>query len=424
MKTYARALFGLLSLVIPLSIASPAAEAQTRRFVAYFPEWGVFARDYMPADIPADKLTHVNYAFIMPTANDQCVIYDTWAARNEPMERVVPGTDITRNEHLGTFNQLRELRSYQEARGKSLPLILSVGGWTASSPFPAIAADPVRRDRFAASCVTLMKQEGFDGIDIDWEYPKTADTANFTGLIKAFRAEMQRQGPNPRNGAPFLLTIAASSAKYWINFIDVAGIAPYLDWVNVMSYSMHGCWGINHTGHNAPLLGSAAEPDGFAYTADGGILEWLRRGMPAEKLLLGLPYYGKAFQAMTGPGPNPAYPGRFAPIDPSRNTSGNCAQGTWTDTSDLSYWDLAQRYVNLNGWTRYWDAEQKVPFLYKDQGSYWITYDDPASIAGKAEYARINNLGGVFVWELSQEKAPGFPTAYPLTDAAAAALNP
>jgi chitinase len=255
MKTYARALFGLLSLVIPLSIASPAAEAQTRRFVAYFPEWGVFARDYMPADIPADKLTHVNYAFIMPTANDQCVIYDTWAARNEPMERVVPGTDITRNEHLGTFNQLRELRSYQEARGKSLPLILSVGGWTASSPFPAIAADPVRRDRFAASCVTLMKQEGFDGIDIDWEYPKTADTANFTGLIKAFRAEMQRQGPNPRNGAPFLLTIAASSAKYWINFIDVAGIAPYLDWVNVMSYSMHGCWGINHTGHNAPLLG-------------------------------------------------------------------------------------------------------------------------------------------------------------------------
>lgn len=424
MRSCTKALFGLLFLLIPLLTFPSPAEAQSRRFVAYFVEWGVFARDYMPADIPADQLTHVNYAFIKPTDTDQCVIYDTWAARQEPMERVVPGTDISQNEHLGTLNQLRKLRSYQEGRGKTLPLILSVGGWTFSSAFPAIAADPVRRNRFAANCVAFMKQEGFDGIDIDWEYPKSADTANFTELIKAFRAEMQRQGPNPRTGAPFLLTIAVSPARYWINFIDVAGIEPHLDWVNVMTYTMHGCWGINHTGHNAPLYGSAEEPDGFSYSGDGGISEWLRRGMPANKLLLGLPYSGKAFQAMTGPGPNPSYPGRFAPIDPAMNTSGSCAQGTWADTKgDLSYWDLVNRYVNLNGWTRYWDAEQKVPFLFKDQGSYWISYDDPISIASKAEYARIRNLGGVFVWELSQEKQPGFTTTYPLTNAAAAALN-
>jgi chitinase len=425
MKSCAKALFPLLFLLMSHLTISPSAEAQSGRFVAYFVEWGVYERDYVPADIPADKLTHINYAFIEPTVTDQCVIHDTWAAREKPMQRVAPGTDISLNEHLGTFNQLRKLRYFlQKKKGKTLPLILSVGGWTPSSVFPAIAADPVRRSRFAANCVAFMKQEGFDGIDIDWEYPKSADTANFTELIKAFRAEMQRQGPNPRNGAPFLLTIAASPAIYYINFIDVAGITPYLDWVNVMTYSMHGCWGINHTGHNAPLWGSAEEPDGFNYSGHGGISEWLRRGMPADKLLLGLPYYGKAFQAMTGPGPNLSYPGRFAPIDPAMNTSGNCPQGTWADTPDgtLSYWDLVNRYVNLNGWTSYWDEEQAVPFLYKDQGSYWISYDDPASLRGKAGYANLQNLGGVFVWELSQEKQPGFTATYPLTNAVAEGL--
>jgi chitinase len=422
MKSCQKTLLGLLFLLTPLLTSTRPAEAQTRRFVAYFAEWGIYARDYVPADIPADKLTHVDYAFLKPTETDECAINDTWAAREKPLQRLVPGTDTTRNEHLGTFNQLRKLRSYQEGRGKGLPLIFSIGG---DSPFPAIAADPVRRNRFATNCVAFMKREGFDGIDIDWEYPKTADTANFTELVKAFRAEMQRQGPNPRNGAPFLLTLAVSPARYWINFIDVAGVAPYVDWVNVMAYSMHGCWGINHTGHNGPLYGSSEEPDGFGYSGDGGISEWLSRGMPAGKLLLGLAYYGKSFQAMTGPGPNPSYPGRFAPIDPAMNTSGNCAPGTWNDSpGDLSYWDLANRYVNLNGWTRYWDAEQKVPFLYKGQGSYWITYDDPTSIAGKAEYARTRNLGGVFVWELSQEKQPGLASTYPLTNAAAAVLNP
>jgi chitinase len=424
MKLRSKAFFCLLFLLISHLTFSSPAEAQTKRFGAYFVEWGVYDRDYVPADIPVAKLTHVNYAFLKPTETDECAIHDTWAAKGKPMDRLVYGTDISRNEHLGTLNQLRKLRSIRP--GAHISLLFSLGGATLSNSgvFSAIAADPARRSRLAANCVAFMKQEGFDGIDIDWEFPKSAETANFTELIKAFRAEMQRQGPNPRNGKPFLLTIAASSSVYYINFIDVAEIAPYLDWVNVMAYAKHGCWGINHTGHNAPLLGSTEEPDGFGYSGDGGISEWLRRGMPADKLLLGLPYYGRAFQAMTGPGPNPSsYPGRFAPIDPAMNTSGSCAQGTWAADGILSYWHLVENYVDLQGWTSYWDGEQRTRFLYKDQSSYWISYDDPDSIAEKANYALLHNLGGIFAWELSQEKRPGFTTTYPLTSAAAEGLQ-
>jgi chitinase len=417
----------LLLAAVGLLSAAPAA-AQARRFAGDFTEWGVYDRNYVPADIPADSLTHINYAFIVPEDPDgdgyyDCTIADSWAALEKPLARLVPGTRTDLGENLGTLNQLRRLRTYQQSRGKSLLLLFSVGGWGYGDALSAAAVDAAHRQHLAASCVQLMQQQAFDGLDIDWEYPALSETGNLTSLLQDLRNSLQAQGNNPRTGAPYLLTLAGPAGYYRSRF-DVANIAPKVDWVNVMTYDFAGCWGMDHTGHSSPLQGSLNDPDGSTNDDQHAIQDWISHGMPAAKINFGLPYYGKVFQALQSAGPTPTtYPGRYAPIDPTLNDSPNCAQGTWDADGNLDYWDIVQRYVNLNGYIRIWDAEQRVPMLYKDQASYWISYDDPASIAEKVDWAKTAGLGGVFVWELSMERAPG-STVHPLTDVAAAHLNP
>lgn len=411
-------------------LAPAPASAQTgKRFVAYFTEWGVYDRNYVPADVPADKLTHVNYAFIQPADTNadgyyECTIADLWAAKQKPLARLVPGTKTAAGENLGTLNQLRRLRAWQGANGRNLPLLLSIGAYSMRSRFSAIGANATHRQRFADSCVQLMRQEGFDGIDLDWEFPRNTETANFTALLQIFRDALTAAGNNPRTGTPYLLTIAGPAGDYYLDNYDVAGIAPIIDWVNVMEYDFHGCWGMDHTGHNTPLRSSPEEPDGTNFNILSSIQTWIARGMPAAKINLGLAYYGKIFRALSGAGPNASYPGRFASIDPAQNDDPNCAPGTWGADGNLDYWDVAQNWVNRNGYTRYWDVEQEVPFLFKDTAGYWISYDDPDSISTKVHLARNLSLGGVFTWELSLESQPAPPKTYPLTNAAAGCLNP
>ena len=408
-----------------VAVLAPAP-AHAAKFVAYYTEWAVYGRNYVPADIPANKLTHINYAFIKPVGPDasgnySCAINDTWAAKDKPLARLVPGT--TGSENLGTLNQLRRLRTWRQQNGQVLPLLFSIGGWGYASAFSGAVATDAGMINFVNSCVNLMMSEAFDGIDIDWEYPSTAETPRFTALMQQFRSALNAKGTNPRTGAPYLLTMAEPAGDYYLSRFDVAAIQPYVDWVNVMTYDFHGCWGMDHTGHNSPLYGSAEDPDGATEDSRDAVEAWIARGMPAGKVLLGLAYYGKAFQALYSSGPNSLYPGRFAPIDPAQNDEPTCAPGTWDTDGNLDYWDLAANYVNLNGFTRYWDNQQAVPFLWKDL-TRWVTYDDSTSLSGKAGYARTRGLGGVFVWELAMESAPAPPKTYPLTNAVAGSLNP
>jgi chitinase len=418
-----------LTAAVVLTLLAPLA-AHAAKFVGYYSEWSVYDRNYVPADIPADKLTHINYAFLMPygpDANGQygCAIEDDWAAKQKPLARLVSGTNTSAGENLGTLNQLRRLRAWRQANGQTLPLLLSVGGASESWAFSDVAATAASRANFVQNCVNTMMSESFDGIDIDWEFPESTETAAFTDLIQRLRAALDAKGTDPRTGAHYLLTMAGPGDQYYLGRFNVSAIQPYLDWVNVMSYDFHGCWdGTDHTGHNAPLYGSSSDPDGADFSVSDGIADWIAAGMPAAKILLGLPYYGKAFQALSNTGPTPSYPGRYAAVDPAQNDGTTCAPGSWSDDNGLDYWDLAANYVNVNGYTRYWDGQQGVPFLWKDL-TRWVTFDDAQSLAGKASFARAQGLGGVMVWELALESKPTDTTkTHPLTNAVAGSLNP
>ena len=159
--------FSLLGiLTVPAWI--PAAPEQSvhlpaRRIVAYFPEWAVYRRNYHVANIPADKITHVNYAFAKPTADGDCVLFDAYAA----IDKAYPGDKWDQGVLRGSFNQLQILKK----KHPHLKTLISVGGWTLSGPFSDIAFTEEKRVKFAKACVAFMVKYGFDGVDIDWEYP-------------------------------------------------------------------------------------------------------------------------------------------------------------------------------------------------------------------------------------------------------------
>lgn len=348
------------------------------RVVGYFAAWSVYARDYHVPMIPADKLTHVNYAFANLSDAGECVLGDAYA----DTDKAYPGDTWDPGVLRGSFHQLQLLK----AAHPKLKTLISVGGWTWSAKFSDAALTEASRKKLATSCAAFADKYGFDGVDIDWEYPgggglagngaRPEDKQNYNLLLGEFRAAL---GPSK------LLTIAAPSGPEIIAHLDPAGIAAHVDWINVMTYDFNGPWA-TMTGFNAPLHASQPDPTTPGFNSDAAISAYLAAGVPPSKLNLGAPFYGRGFA-----GVSTANHGLFQPF------TGPSA-GTW-EMGVLDYHDIAQNY--LGTMTRYWDDVAKVPWLFDPAKGVLITYDDPESIAAKTAYVKSKGLGGVLFWELS-----------------------
>ena len=289
----------------------------------------------------------------------------------------------------GNYNLLVDLK----ATNPDLKTLISVGGWTLSGQFSDIALTPASRAAFVNDCVDFMITYGFDGIDIDWEYPvggglasnvnRPEDKENYTLLLEAFRDRLDSVAPGS------LLTIAAPGGAEHIENIDMVGIATHVDWINVMSYDFHGGWD-STTGHNAALYPNSDSPFTSETTsnAHAAIQSYLDGGFPADKVVMGVPFYGRGWSGV----PNVNL-GLF-------QSSTGLPSGTW-ESGVFDYHDLHDNYVAAAGWTRTWDKQSQVPWLYNAAQSTMISYDDEESIGIKAEYIIDNNLGGAMFWELS-----------------------
>ncbi|OAN11532.1 chitinase [Photobacterium jeanii] len=279
------------------------------------------------------------------------------------------------------------------AHQKGVKVMASIGGWSMSKHFPEMAADPVKKERFMKDIDKIMAL-GFDGIDIDWEYPGTGgmnfegnpeDYANFELLMEDIRT---RIGPNKLLTAAF----AASTAK--LEGYDWARLAKSMDYFNMMTYDLNGGWS-NVAGHNAPLY---PYPEEEYPNLD---LDYLRtwmaaKGIPSKKINFGAAFYGRGVQTTEAT----AYVG--APTDKRKvNFS---VDGPTMSSVDLDNWKQFEGQPNYNfikkqpGWEHKWDASAEVPYAVK--GKYFLSYDDEASIAKKAQYIVDHNLGGVIVWQV------------------------
>jgi chitinase len=220
------------------------------------------------------------------------------------------------------------------------------------------------------------------------------DRDNFTQLLAEFRAQLDAQ--STRDGREYLLTIAApATPQFYANF-DLAAIHPYLDWINVMTYTFHGGWS-PITNHQAALYASSADPSEDEivrqqFNVDATVQAYLAAGVPAHKIVVGVPFYAHGWSGVSD-----IQHGVYQPFT-------GLPDATWGD-GIYDYRDLETNYVGV--YQRYWDAAASVPWLYSPVDQIMISYEDPQSLCAKAGYVRAQGLGGIMIWELSYDNDSG-----------------
>ncbi|MER7622782.1 glycoside hydrolase family 18 chitinase [Streptomyces sp. NPDC126503] len=355
--------------------------------MGYFTNWGVYGRNYHVKNIvtsgSAPKITHINYAFGNVTGG-KCTIGDAYADYDKAYtaDQSVDGVADTWDQPLrGNFNQLRKLKKAYP----HIKVIWSFGGWTWSGGFGQAVQNPAA---FAQSCYDLVEDprwaDVFDGIDLDWEYPNacglTCDTsgpAAFKNMMQAMRAKF---GPN--NLVTAAVT-ADASAGGKIDAADYAGAAPYYDWLNVMTYDFFGAWAAKGpTAPHSPLTSYAGIPQAGFNSAEA-IAKFKAKGVPANKLLLGIGFYGRGWTGVTQSAPG--------------GTATGPAAGTYEQ--GIEDYKILKASCPATGTV--------AGTAYAHCGTNWWSYDTPATVTSKMSWAKNQGLGGAFFWEFSGDTTNG-----------------
>ena len=359
-------LLGLLGLP-GLSVAAQAA-----------PQIAAYYDGGMPvAQIPAAKLNDLIYAFGEPNDAGACA----------------PPTAA----QAGTFAALRRLR----AQRPDLHLIVSIGGWDAAPQYSDIALTGVSRRRFAASCIqAFLVGQGFDGIDIDWEFPvhggmnrsRPVDRADATALVREFRRQLDALGRKKHRH--YLLTIATPAGTWQqggaysvSDSYDLQTLARQVDWLNVMTYDMNNIFS-PVSGFNAPLGADPRDPSPQPQRSRDNLTSavsyYESQGVPPAKIMLGMAFYGRGFT-----GVSPQNDGLYS------SYAGGFAETPWKS--------ITSQFLTSPEWVRHWSSTAQAPWLYNPSQHIFFSYDDPRSLGIKADFARREHLRGVMIWVLGED---------------------
>jgi len=327
--------------------AQPAAvradTAAQRHVVAYFPIW---ARNsgYTENDVDFGVVTDVAHFAVTPRPDGSIQIPD-WGPFPDPA-----------------------LVAKTHAAGARIVLVAGGDDEAARAGFSGLAASEGTRQSFVGNLLRLVDANGYDGVDLDWEFPNSAaDRDNLTALIADLHAAL---GPNRS------LSLSAGPTDYHGQWLDMAAIVPDLTWLSSMTYDMGGAGWSHYADDNAALRPGRPGEDNVA----DSVAYYLGRGVPAAKLLIGLPFFGQRYdQAM----------GVYAPLSAPSN-------GSSPDYKDIA--TLVDR-----GWNEGRNPITQTPYLQRQDGPGVITFDDAVSIAAKCQYVVSSGIGGVIVWRLGQD---------------------
>ncbi|KAI9598975.1 glycosyl hydrolases family 18-domain-containing protein [Syncephalis fuscata] len=362
--------------------------AESKKIVAYFSDWTT--RDMPASSIPFNKLTHLNYAFAVIEDGSYKPVIQT----DELLKDVVA-----------------------KAHAKDVKVAISIGGWTASKFFSPMSATAHGRKSFVDATVDFAKQYNLDGIDIDWEYPgrlgmacnifdKNNDAKNFLTLLQELREALPKDKYislavriQPFDGPDGPLK-------------NVSRFAEPVDFITVMAYDINVSWNAT-TGPNAPFKHSTAGGAPFSFIQS--VNSWVNAGFPKEKILMGLPFYGRATQAPVAASSKAQtmFMPRLKPVPKGDRDDAPWAEpcpdapqvlsGVWKWKNLREEGLLTSPKTAGHGWERNWDHETKTPWLLNRKDGHFISYDDPDSIKLKTDFVRCNNMGGVMVWALNQD---------------------
>ena len=271
-----------------------------------------------------------------------------------------------------------------QAHRAGVKMLLSLGGWGWDEQFASIVSKPEAEDRYAGEVLRLIDEADYDGLDLDWEYPDTAaEVAGFERLTRRLRKALDALGA--KKGRPMALTMAASSNPGTLRWLDTAFVLETMDWINVMTYDYAGDW-TDHAGHHSPLFASSKRPSNAARSTEATMNFLLtERHLPADRLAVGIPLYGRGFGVAEPYAPTKGVPKVRIP------------QGDYSNLRKLR---------DEQGWTRLWDDETKNPWLLAPDRSMVIGYDDEESVALKTSWAMGKGFRGVFFWQINADRLP------------------
>lgn len=323
----------------------------------------------MPEDIDPMLCTHVVYGFAVLNRETLTIQpHDSWAdLDNHFYERVTA------------------------FRKKGVRVTVAIGGWndSAGDKYSRLVRDPAARTRFIRAVVAFIEKQGFEGLDLDWEYPVcwqvdctkgyADEKEGFAELVRALSAEFKPRG--------WLLSAAVSPNKKVIDAAyDIATLTEHFDWIAVMTYDYHGQWD-KQTGHVAPMYVHPGDVDS-TFNANFTINYWISEGADRKKLVMGMPMYGQSFSLADN-----SRHGLNAP------TYGGGEAGDNTRARGfLAYYEICA-FIRDRGWHVVRDSKGRMgPYAYlRDQ---WVSFDDGYMIRHKSEYVKAMGLGGAMIWAL------------------------
>lgn len=271
-----------------------------------------------------------------------------------------------------------------EAHKAGVKVLLSLGGWGWDEQFASIVSKPEAEDRYVKSVLRIVDEYDYDGIDLDWEYPDTKkEIAGFERLTHRFREGLDELGR--KKDRRMRVTMAASSNPGTLRWLRKDFLLENMDWVNVMTYDFAGDW-TPYAGHNSPLFASSKQPGGSPRSTEAAMKFLLDESkMPANRLAVGIPLYGRGFAVSE-------------PYASTKNApKGRIPQGDYRNL---------HRLLNQEGWTRTWDDETKTPWLIAPDKKVVIGYDDAESVAAKTAWAMKQGFRGVFFWQVAGDRLP------------------
>ncbi|MGL4774378.1 MAG: glycosyl hydrolase family 18 protein [Clostridium sp.] len=427
--------------------AASTTQNQQRKLIGYFPSWAYenpVQGNFDVADLQWEELTHIQYSFGFVDEATNKLIFDEKYAINEDFKDYKlehNGVEVKLDPTLpykGHFNVLQVMKK----KYPNVKVVMSIGGWAASRGFYKMLDSEAGMNTFTDSCVEFLKKYNFDGIDIDFEYPssqkgcgnpndfdlsedrRTTINASYNKMMKMMREKLDKaSAAQGRTGDNKYTLSAAVAASAWIlGGVSDNSYAKSLDFLSVMSYDFHGGWN-QYVENLANIYADPNDTETFLLTNPSKpdkVVPWLgmdwaynyyRGVLPSEKILMGVPYYTRGWENVTG-GVNGLHGTAGSKDNPTAATG---KYNIWGDKDKFDkvipaganpIWHTMNLMDQDSNLKEYWDNVGKVPYLWNDKEKVFLSHESEKSIDERVNFIEKNNLGGALIWVMNGDYGP------------------